>query len=94
MEVYIIKCKDPKHYYVGITSNLEKRLEAHKTGEGSRFIQVHGFDKLIHSESLENVKEAKYREKQLTLQYMKLFGFDNVAGAGFSQTIKNYKKNF
>lgn len=43
MTVYLIHFRTPyKHarHYLGSTSNLEQRLEAHRTGNGSRLMQV------------------------------------------------------
>jgi predicted GIY-YIG superfamily endonuclease len=41
--LYGIMCKAPKHYYVGVTRNLESRLAAHMRGKGSAFTRRHGF---------------------------------------------------
>ena len=38
--VYILQCIDGT-MYCGITNNLEKRLEAHKSGKGSRYVRAH-----------------------------------------------------
>lgn len=62
--VYIIECLDSL-YYTGVTWNLEKRLEQHASGKGSKFTSKHGFKKLKYSEEFENLDQARNREKQL-----------------------------
>jgi len=62
--VYIIECLDGL-YYTGMTYNLEKRLEQHRTGKGSNFTSKHGFKQLKYSEEFANLSEAREREKQL-----------------------------
>jgi putative endonuclease len=34
--VYILRCGDGT-YYTGITNNVEKRLEAHRSGKGAKY---------------------------------------------------------
>ncbi|MCX6819619.1 MAG: GIY-YIG nuclease family protein [Candidatus Aenigmarchaeota archaeon] len=88
--VYVLKCKTPNHYYIGITRDFSKRFYYHIKKEGSRFTQVHGVDKIEKVIKLDSLEEAKKKEKELTIEYMKKFGSSNVAGAGYSQLVKNY----
>lgn len=62
--VYIIRCKDGL-YYTGLTWNLEKRLEQHRLGKGSKFTTKHGFDKLCFIEEFEDLEQARQREVQV-----------------------------
>lgn len=62
--VYIIECKDGL-YYTGITWDLGKRLEQHKSGKGSKFTEKHGFKELKYSEEFEDLYQARSREIQL-----------------------------
>ena len=62
--VYIIECKDG-FYYTGTTDNIEKRLEQHKTGKGSKFTSKHGFKKLRYVEEFTDITEAREREYRL-----------------------------
>lgn len=61
---YIIQCKDGL-YYTGMTYNLEKRMEQHFSGLGSRFTEKHGFKELNYYEEFNCIEEARRREKQL-----------------------------
>lgn len=62
--VYIIECEDG-FYYTGTTYNLEKRLEQHRSGKGSKFTSKHGFKELKYFEEFDNLIEARNREAQL-----------------------------
>lgn len=65
--VYILECLDGS-YYTGITNNIEKRMEAHKSGKGSKYVKLKGFGHLIYSKSYKNKSEslkAEYKIKQL-----------------------------
>jgi predicted GIY-YIG superfamily endonuclease len=62
--VYIIECLDGL-YYTGVTYNIEKRLEQHRTGKGSKFTCKHGFKELKYVEEFEDIIRAREREHQL-----------------------------
>lgn len=62
--VYIIECLDGL-YYTGLTWNLEKRLEQHASGMGSKFTAKHGFKKACYVEEFSDLTQARIREKQL-----------------------------
>ncbi|MFO8146978.1 MAG: GIY-YIG nuclease family protein [Bacteroidota bacterium] len=51
--------------YVGVTSNLEKRITQHKNGEGSIFTKKHHLTYLIYYEEFTDIVQAIAREKQL-----------------------------
>ena len=62
--VYILECKDG-FYYTGVTYNLEKRLDQHKLGVGSKFTSKHGFKCMKYFEEFDDIDEARRRESQL-----------------------------
>lgn len=62
--VYIIECLDGL-YYTGLTWDVGKRLEQHKSGKGSKFTAKHGFKKLCYVEEFTNLIQARQREYQL-----------------------------
>ncbi|MBI2326869.1 GIY-YIG nuclease family protein [Candidatus Curtissbacteria bacterium] len=62
--VYIIECLDG-FYYTGITWDLEKRMEQHKIGKGSKFTSRHGFKRLCYVEEFTEIIQARDREHQL-----------------------------
>ncbi len=51
--------------YVGITSNLPRRLAQHASGTGSRFVERYDLKRLVHVEVFARPDEAIAREKQL-----------------------------
>ena len=59
--VYIIECLDGL-YYTGITWNIAKRMEQHKSGKGSKFTSLHGFKKLVYTEEFNDISQARERE--------------------------------
>jgi len=66
--VYILECLD-NSYYTGITNNLEKRMDAHKSGKGSKYVLAKGFSHLISSKNYPSKSEAlkaEYKIKQLS----------------------------
>ncbi|EKD56348.1 MAG: hypothetical protein ACD_58C00217G0002 [uncultured bacterium] len=62
--VYIIECFDGL-YYTGVTYNIDKRMEQHKLGKGSKFTSKHGFKGLKYVEEFTNLYDARQRELQL-----------------------------
>ncbi len=61
--IYILLC-DEKTFYVGLTSNIQNRLESHKSGYNigtKKFSQI----RLKYTEKYSNRKLAEKREKQL-----------------------------
>jgi len=62
--VYIIECQDG-YYYTGVTYNIDKRLEQHQSGRGSKFTSKHGFKCLRYCEEFDDIYKARQREHQL-----------------------------
>lgn len=86
--VYVIENMTPDHFYVGYTCDLESRIAEHMRGEGSVWTSRHGFKKLILTETYYWKEDAKNRERELTLEYMNRYGFENVAGWRYTQLLK------
>ena len=62
--VYILLCNNDE-YYVGSTTNLELRLEEHRSGVGSGFTKAHLPIDLVYTEEYDTIHEARLRERQL-----------------------------
>ena len=65
--VYILECMDDS-LYTGITNNLDKRMQAHKSGAGSKYVKSKGFNRLLHAIIAEDKSIAaklEYKIKQL-----------------------------
>ena len=62
--LYILK--NPKnHLYVGVTSNLESRIQRHNQGDGADFTKRNKDFKLAYKESFSTLTQARRREKQI-----------------------------
>ncbi len=59
--LYILLCND-NTLYTGITNNIEKRLEIHRLGKGSKYVRSRLPFKHIYTEELEDKSEALKRE--------------------------------
>ncbi|MCC8017066.1 MAG: GIY-YIG nuclease family protein [Lachnospiraceae bacterium] len=65
---YILECGDGS-FYTGWTNNIEKRLEAHRSGAGAKYTRGRGPIRLVCLEVYETQSEAMHREayiKRLT----------------------------
>ena len=73
---YIVRCADDT-FYTGWTNDIEKRLQAHNSGEGAKYTRSRLPVTLVYYESYETKEEAMSREwhiKRMTrAQKMKLF---------------------
>jgi predicted GIY-YIG superfamily endonuclease len=47
--VYILASRRHGTLYIGITNNLRARLEQHRTGQGSQFVQRCGVHRLVYT---------------------------------------------
>ena len=63
--VYILSNWDDSVLYIGVTSNLPRRLYEHKHGLAEGFTKKYNVHKLVYFESTTNAYSAIEREKQL-----------------------------
>lgn len=61
-KVYAIKSKQRNYIYVGMTSNLEERIQRHNSGREKTTRAYRPFE-LIYSEDQPTREEARKREK-------------------------------
>jgi putative endonuclease len=62
--LYILRCKDGS-LYTGITTDVEKRLEAHRTGKGAKYTRGRGPLELVYREECGDHSEALKRELEI-----------------------------
>ena len=62
--VYILKCADGT-YYVGFTTDVAARVDAHNAGQGPRFTACRRPVVLVYSESFTTTDQARRRELQI-----------------------------
>lgn len=63
--IYILTNKYRTTFYVGVTSNLNKRIIEHQNGEGSKFTTKYNLTDLIYFEEFTDINQAIAREKQI-----------------------------
>lgn len=61
---YILQCANGQ-YYVGSTTDLDKRLQEHQAGLGANFTRKHLPVKLAYKEEYSSIEMAFARERQL-----------------------------
>ncbi len=63
--VYILSNWDDSVLYIGVTSNLPKRLFEHRNGLADGFTKKYNVHKLVYFEEASYMRSALEREKQL-----------------------------
>ncbi len=63
--VYILASRKNGTLYIGVTSNLARRIFEHRQGRGSRFVQKYRVKRLVYIEPHEDVERAIQREKTM-----------------------------
>ncbi len=63
--IYIMTNKKNGTLYVGVTSNLPKRIDEHKSGLGGQFTSRYQLHTLVYAEHADTMEIAIAREKQL-----------------------------
>ncbi len=51
--------------YIGVTSDVAARVQAHREGRGSQFCRKHGLTRLVYVEQYDDIHEAITREKAM-----------------------------
>ena len=62
--VYVLRCRN-NSLYIGMTNNLEKRIEKHKLGIGSKFVRSWRPFELVKTIPCKNAEEARRLEYDL-----------------------------
>ena len=60
-KVYMLRCGDGS-LYTGITTDVEARLEVHRSGKGAKYTRGRGPLELVHTEQCASKSEALKRE--------------------------------
>jgi putative endonuclease len=63
--VYIMTNAPFGTLYVGVTSDLARRVWQHRNGKGSKFCSEYGLTRLVYAEPHERVEDAIRREKAM-----------------------------
>ena len=85
--VYVLKLINDK-YYVGISTDLNRRLTQHFSGDGSMWTKLH------HPISVISVKPGnKFEESETTIECMHKYGWENVRGGPWCRVKMNKPNN-
>ena len=66
--VYLLECRDGS-VYTGVTNDIDKRMAAHRSGKGSKYVKQKGFSRLLHTIRATDKIDAmkmEYHIKQLS----------------------------
>ena len=86
-DIYVLECEDG-NYYVGKTSNGEKRLNQHIKGRGAEWTKMHKPKKIVQYYT--NATDAD--ERKVTDQMIKKYGARKVRGAGLTKRKMSKKE--
>lgn len=62
--VYILRCGDGS-LYTGISTDVDARLEVHRSGKGAKYTRGRGPLELVHSEKCDSKSHALKRELEI-----------------------------
>jgi len=63
--VYILASRRYGTLYIGVTNDLRRRMEHHRSGAVSSFTRQYGVTRLVHVETFDDPESASQREKRL-----------------------------
>ncbi|MBG7610817.1 GIY-YIG nuclease family protein [Polaribacter sp. BAL334] len=63
--IYFLTNKNKTVIYIGVTSNLLKRIYQHKSKQYKGFTAKYNCDQLVYYEEFEDITQAIAREKQI-----------------------------
>jgi putative endonuclease len=63
-KLYIIHCSDDS-YYTGITTDVERRFEQHRTGKGAKYFYGREPVEIVYIEECRNRSDASQREAEI-----------------------------
>ena len=63
--IYILSTWDNKTIYIGVTNNLHRRIQEHKSKALEGFTKRYNLKKLVYFEKFTDVEQAIKREKEL-----------------------------
>jgi len=93
--LYVLKCEHDK-WYVGISTNVEKRFQQHKAGfAGAHWTKLHTPETIYYTENLGvvDVDRAQLYEGRVTRKYMEKYGDNNVRGGDLTD-VDEYMRRF
>lgn len=65
--VYMLSRNKHSPLFVGVTTNLKRKVEQHKRGDFRDAAHIYGLNKLVYYEQFDDIKVVIKREKQLNV---------------------------
>lgn len=62
--VYLLECNNG-YFYCGVTNDLEKRFEKHRSGRGSKYTRAFGVKRFVYHEGFSDKSLAMVREAEI-----------------------------
>ncbi|WP_241047880.1 GIY-YIG nuclease family protein [Achromobacter xylosoxidans] len=86
LHLYVLKLAGG-HFYVGITTDIDRRFRQHQMGEGAQWTRLHKPEKIVHREPLHtnDWRIAEKRETDVTAMLMGECGREKVRGGRYTQ---------
>lgn len=81
-QLYVLELTNKK-YYVGKTTDVMRRYEEHKSGQGSAWTSKYKPLKLLECKPLQSIHD----ENNITKDYMKKYGVEHVRGGIYTQIV-------
>lgn len=78
--VYVLELTGEK-YYVGMSGNLEQRMNEHWSGEGAIWTKKHPPVRVVTTYNVQDYSELESIEKRETIDRMEQYGVGKVRGA-------------
>ncbi len=63
--IYIMSNRKDGVLYIGVTSDLSRRIVQHREGNGSAFCRRYGLKRLVYAEEHDSIGDAIAREKAM-----------------------------
>lgn len=63
--IYIMSNRKDGVLYIGVTSDLSRRIVQHREGNGSAFCRRYGLKRLVYAEEHDSIEDAIAREKAM-----------------------------
>jgi putative endonuclease len=94
LTVYVLLLEN-NTYYVGLTSDLNKRLKQHQNNKGANFTKNQAF-KLVEAFRIPvtTLKEGELYEDFFVMKYASTYGSLNVKGGSFLGSLKKRESRF
>lgn len=79
-QIYVLQLEDDK-YYIGKAKDVHERFKQHQTGKGSSWTKEYKPIKILETKTITSIHD----ENNVTKDYMKKYGIDNVRGGSYCQ---------